>query len=233
MENSKKTRNTPSAVKQVAIKAMKPITLCARKIDILQGAIDTKLGAKFEAQKALATEVLRHKSTKKIVIKTEHARLLTYAKGIVAADGLVLHHEKNLWSGVSNLILARLASEKVIKAPAGRDAKGNNVTAKTKVSELPETASSIQKNSSAVRDACGMSDKRKTNTPKKTRAPSGKVSSAPQTHSASTTPKTWGESMVMAFKTVKGTKSLIQGIEDSRLLFEKAGYKVTVEKIKG
>ena len=206
-------KDSKKVAKQVAIKNMAPITLCARKIDQLQGKLDTAIGAKFQAQKELATEVLKHKSTKKsMVIKTEHARLITYAKGIVAHDGLILHHEKNLWSGVSNLILKRLAGNKVIKTDAGKDDKGNKVTAQTKVSELPETAKSVATNASAIRSAVGMGDKRSTNTPK-TRAPSGEVSSAPQKHSSAMTPKNWDDAIAFGFKAgVKVGKAIVNGI---------------------
>lgn len=219
------------AVKQVAVKNMAPITRAVREIDTMQGRIDKLGNTKFDLQNSLADLVLKSRKAG-ASIASEHKRLLTYAKGVCASDGLIVHHDKNIWSMVGNLILQSLASSKTIKATAGKNDKGRTVTAPVKVSELPVSARAVATNASAIRQAVGMGDKRSTNAPK-TRTPR-QPESAPQVHSTATTAKTWGDSFMFAFKMVKTSKLLVRAIIDHKKkvvdIAGGMGYLITIEK---
>ena len=226
-------KNTSKAVKAVPVAKMNPITKLARALDLVTGKLEKVQGEKFAAQLALAEKVLTVRSSKRTTIKAEHKRLIAYAKGVVAKDGYVFKHDKNVWAGVSNIILMGLAEEKTITiARAGKEANGKLRKETVKVKSLPKTAKSVATHASAVRVAAGMSDKRKANTGKTraARVPSG----APQQHSTAVTAKSWDDSFKFGFKTDKASTLLVRAVINyAKQITDKAarmGYIITIVK---
>ena len=220
-----------------AISKMDVISQRAHDVDLVEGRVNKAFGELNAAQQKLADAILTHKKRTKYVVKTEHKRLMEFAKGTIASDGLVIKNSKNVLAGISNMLLFGLTpNREVTITEMGKNDKGEVVQVKRKVhvKDIPTTAKSLATHASTVRQAVGMGDKRKANSGgRKTRTPRT-PDGAPQKHSTAITPKDWTTSMDLAFRTVKGTKSLLTAIKQhhEQLIQEaaKMGYAMTFTK---
>ena len=220
-----------------------PVIVALQAIDKTEGELHALGQTKHIQYGKFATLLLRKqkKGITKLNINAEATRLITIAKGIVSDAHYTPKHEelKNIWSATKNIMKVRMAKkicpDAEIVTVAGRDDKGNTVTAKVKVKDIPTSYSGISKHASALNKVIDASDKRSTNAPKtkKTRAPQ-QPKGAPQNPSA-TTAKGWTDSLAFGFKTVKGAKAVCEGIIHHRAkvteFCKSLGWAVTFTKI--
>ena len=225
------------------------ITKAFQSIDLTEGELHTLNVKLQDCYSKLATSVLRRKAKDitKLTIEKELDRLIDVAKQCLADDGYEPENvdPKNVWSGIKNTMRLRLAKsvapDMKVTVTAGKDEKGNTVTAPVKVSELPETSASISKTNATLRKALNPdeTDGRKSNKRKATRGanttPKKTDTGAPQQHSNDVDVKTWAGGFALAFKQVATTKLLMRAIIDNFKTIakhgESMGYKLTCEKI--
>jgi hypothetical protein len=181
---------------------------------------------RLDQQKQLATTILKRKvkDLHKDIIIEEADRLIVIAKTIVKEAGYETqnkHEMKNCWSIVKNIMIQRMtakhAPKLAIKVEAGKDDKGNIVTDKVLIKDLPETTKKIANNAAKIKKALNpeSTDGRGNN------SGGGKT----KNRGANTTPKTeletvkpsstqWEETICMTFGIGKKYAGTVQGVRD-------------------
>ena len=201
------------------VKDYNDITRIVREIDMDERRANKAMMSKHAHCVELADVILSHakKPTSKLkgaaYYEKESARLIEYAKGIVAKDGYK-QHDKNIWSAVKNLVLRGLAPDVEIEIIAGKDSKGNPKTAKTAIKDIPVTSKSLATQASQVKQALGLVNGRTNNGRKTKRGANQKVTTkgAPQKASATMKPHDWTSSMEFGFKNTHNAAAIVDAI---------------------